>query len=94
MRLILRIDGLQTQIDTRNPELLARWLLEQFALIRWTPATIVEAQAYPSWSDWKEGGKAKADWLTDSRLLGELWRVKSPEDVVQQLQAALNRAGK
>ena len=86
------IDGYITQIDTRDPDLLARWLLEQFALIRWTPATFVRAQAYPSWSDMDEHGKARADWITDSRFLGDAWAVKTPEDVLAALDTALKAA--
>jgi len=89
VKLSLSVDGLPAQIDTRDPELLARWLLEQFALINWTPATLVEAWAYPTWDYSRD---PRPDWLTDSVQLSERWRVKSPEDVVAALSAALGRA--
>jgi hypothetical protein len=91
VRFQLQIDGLVTEISTRDPELLGRWLLEQFALIRWTPATHVVAHAWPSWSDFTEDGRPRADWLTDSRELVP-WEVKSPEDVVMGLMETLGRS--
>jgi len=92
VRLELRIDATSTQISTRDPDLLARWLLEQFALIRWTPATYVTAQAWPSWSDWDESGKANADWITLGPHLGQAWEIKTPEELLDQLGDALKRA--
>ena len=91
MRLTLYVDNLASQIDTRDPDLLARWLLEQFALIRWTPATLVRAQAWPSWSDLDDGGKARADWLTNSVDISERWDIKTPEHMVEALTDALVR---
>lgn len=92
MRLTLQVDGMTSEIDTRDPDLLARWLLEQFALIRWSPASYVTAHAYPSWSDLDDGGRARADWLTNSAWLTNRWIVKTPEDVVEGLRVALETA--
>jgi hypothetical protein len=91
MRLALTIDSYTVQIDTRDPELLARWLLEQFALIRWTGATQVRAQAWPSFADFTEQGTPRADWLADSRYVIERWTVKEPAEVVAAMQDVLNR---
>jgi hypothetical protein len=91
MRLQLFVDNVITQIDTRDPELLGRWLLEQFALIRWYPSTFVRAQAWPSWSDFDKSGNARPDWLTDSAHYRR-WEVKTPEDVLAGLAALLSEA--
>jgi hypothetical protein len=86
VRLELRVDSLVKVIDTVSPDLLARWLLEQFASIEWTPATYVQAQAWPSFSH----DNHAADWLCDSRYLTQFTEVRSPRDFLAQLTAALN----
>jgi hypothetical protein len=92
MRLELYIDGMRVGINTRDPELLGRWLLEQFATIHWTPATDVRAQAWPSWSDMDEQGQARPDWVTITPILCRQWEVKSPEDVLAGLATQLKEA--
>ena len=92
----LMIDGMVTQIDTRNPQLLAVWLAEQFTRIDWTPATVVEAQAWPSWArDRQATGGYSSDWIPDSRYLGVPLPVRSPEEMLAALgdELARYRAG-
>lgn len=94
MRVELSIDGYTKAIDTVNPELLARWLLEQFAIIQWTPATYCRVQAWPSFNPYPgrpaEPGEQQADWICDTRYLGGITEIRSPRDFLAQLTAQLN----
>lgn len=96
MRVQLHIDGLVTQIETRNPQLLAAWLAEKFTEIQWTEATRVEAQAWPSFArDANTASGYSPDWIADSRYLGVPLPVRSPEEMLAALgdELAKCRAG-
>ena len=86
------IDGLVTQIDTRNPRLLALWLAEKFTGAEWTEATVAEARAWPSWArDPRAAGGYGADWIPDSRYLDVPLPVRSPEEMLDALRDELAR---
>lgn len=83
MRLEVRDSGgYQYSIDSVNPEVLGKWLVEIFERIR--PGTGVHApamvRAWPSWIDGKE-----VDFVTDSRVLGRMFPALTPREVVAAL---------
>ena len=90
MRLNLIIDGIIYQIDSSDPDLLARWIIEIFGRIPVIyPATDIRVQAAPSFlPDGK--GSWRPDWAADSRVLGRLDEVKSPRDLLDALTRQLD----
>lgn len=91
MRIELRIDNYTHTIDSRDPELLARWLVEQFGAHQWTPATMCNATCWPSFSGGLSGEPERMDWLGDSRYL-TYWRLRSPHDLLAAMQRALRES--
>lgn len=82
MRIQVEIDGLGRTIETRDPETLARWLIETFDDVNWTPATYCRVLVYPSWGPDSE---RLPDWIADSRFMDLPVPVKSPEELVAAL---------
>lgn len=66
MKIELRVDGYSTSIESRIPDTVARWLIEQFESIHWTPATWCQVYVWPSFSE-----DGKADYFTNSNYLYE-----------------------
>src|SRR5579872_5025083 len=86
MRLSINVDAMHHEIDSTDPELLGRWVVEIFARTGpHTPATLVQVQAYPSWLP-TEDGRGRADWIVDSRVITNLYRVRTPQELVDALQ--------
>ena len=81
-------DGQAYHIDSLNPELLARWLLETVGRIRPTAAAPAAIQAWPSF-DPVDG---RADWITDSRVLGRLHHGATARELLDALAADLAAA--
>jgi hypothetical protein len=74
------------EIDSTNPELLAAWIVEIFGRIpQITPATIIELQVSPSYAWNATDGTWRPDWVADSRVIGQLRRIASPRDLVDEL---------
>lgn len=102
MRLRLSIDALPHEIDSTDPELLAKWIVEIFGRIRViTPATLIEFQVYPSFvpsdgpGDMQPGrGGWHPDWAADSRVIGQVTPVRSPRELVAALSAQLDELEK
>ena len=92
MRVHLNIDSVSHQIDTRDPELLGRWLVEIFARVRWSPATWAQVQVYPSFVQTKDGAPPELDWIADSRIITNAVPVMSPQEFVNALQKYLDDA--
>ena len=95
MQLRMIIDGIPHEIDSTDPDLLARWVVEIFGRIREiNPATLIEFQAFPSWV-WSEGAANWApDWLADSRVIAQIQRIRSPRDLVTALGAQIDELEK
>lgn len=92
MRLMLRIDGLDHQIDSTDPDLLARWIVEMFGRIRQiTPDTLIELQTWPSfvWDDDAHGWAP--DWIADSRVIGQVMNPRTPRELVDALNKQLDQ---
>ena len=71
-------------IDSLDPELLARWLLETVARIKPNPAEYAVIQAWPS-----VGLDGKPDWITDNRVLGRLHFGTTARDLLAALESDL-----
>jgi hypothetical protein len=92
MRLSLFIDGIPHQIDTTDPDLMARWLVEIFGRIQeLTPATLIEFRTQPSFLYGKDRQPAM-DWIADSAIIGQQHRILSPRDFVTALGRQLDEA--
>lgn len=87
MHVEIRVDSVSHRIDTRDQETLARWLIELFDSVEWNPATWVQVQVYPSFDPRTQ----RPDWIADSRILGDLAPVNSPQEFIDHLQAQYDR---
>lgn len=89
MRLSINIDAMHHEIDSTDPETLGRWIVEIFGRIQHpTPATLIQVSAMPTtiWnSEWDTPHGFKADWICDSRWLGQLGTVRTPRELLEQL---------
>jgi hypothetical protein len=87
----LFIDGYPYGITTSDPELLARWLVEVFSNVDWTPATLAEIRVTPTWG--RVDGKlpARPDWICDTRILGERAQVRTPREFAEALLSQIHR---
>ena len=90
MKLHLIVDGIWHEIDSTDPDLLARWIVEIFGRIPAIyPATMIEVRVSPSFLP--DGmGQWRPDWAADSRVLGRLYPVKSPRDLLAALTKQLD----
>lgn len=85
MKLSLIIDGLPHEIDTTDPELLAKWIMEIFGRMQEvTPATLIEVRAYPSFLA-DGNGRWRPDWIADSRIIGRVDQIRTPRELVAAL---------
>ena len=90
MKLRLIIDNIWQEIDSTDPDLLARWIMEIFGRIpQITPATLIQVQAFPSYLP-DANGQWRADWAADSRVLGRLDPIKSPRELLEALTKQLD----
>jgi hypothetical protein len=94
MRLEIRVDSIPHQIDSTDPELLGKWVMEIFARVGpFTPATCCQVQAYPSFvSDPGSPQGLRPDWIADTRIIGGVFQVKSPRELVEALGRQLDEA--
>jgi len=92
VRLRLTLDGIGHEIDTADPDLLAKWIIEIFGRLRQiTPATLIEVQASPSWV-YDEHDQPVPDWTADSRIICQRMKIKSPRDLPDALGRQLDEA--
>lgn len=94
MRLRLSIDAVPHEIDSTDPDLLARWIVEIFGRIREIhPATLIEFQAQPSWvpSGNDPSMPWRPDWAADSRVIGQLMPARSPRELLAALGKQLDQ---
>lgn len=91
MRLTIAVDNLRHEIDSTDPETLARWILEIIGRFAWTPATYAYFQVYPSFTLNRETGEYAPDWVADSRVLGEFTQFRGPRDLLIALADQIER---
>ena len=90
MRLALSVDNMRYEIDSTDPELLGRWVVEIFTRTGpFTPATYCTVQAYPSFTRDPETGQDRPDWVADSRVLGRMDVIRTPRDLLDALARQL-----
>jgi hypothetical protein len=91
MKLQLIIDGIPHNIDSTNPELLGKWVVEIFGRVPMVyPSTLIEVQVEPSWVPTSRDGQWEPDWVADSRVIGQMRPVRSPRDLLAALAAQLD----
>jgi hypothetical protein len=92
VKLRIFLDGIPHEIDSTDPELIARWIREIFGrLPEINPGTLIELQVYPS-VVYDETGQFKPDWSADSRIIAQHARIKSPRELVAALSKQLDEA--
>jgi hypothetical protein len=91
VRLRIEIDSLTHGIDSSDPVTLGRWIVEILARaeLTWSPATHIMLQAHPSWLP-TEDGRGRFDWIADARSVGNLYPVRTPQDVVDAMQRQID----
>lgn len=95
MRLTISIDSIGHEIDTTDPELLGRWIVEIFGRIREPgAATFITMRVAPSWLPVERQGRTDyvADWSADSMIIGRVTQVRSPRELVAALGRQLDDA--
>lgn len=91
MKIRLFIDGIPHDIDSTDPDLLARWLVEIFGRIpQIHPATIIEFRVSPSWLP-DTGGQWRPDWLADTRVISQDMPVRSPRELAEALSKQIDQ---
>lgn len=91
MKLRLIIDAMPHEIDSTDPELLARWIIEIFGRIpEINPSTVIEFQASPSFDLQPGRGGWRPDWAADSRVICQVTPVRSPRELLAALGAQLD----
>lgn len=93
MKLRIYVDNILHEIDSTNPEILGKWVVEIFdriALAGWTPATYVTVQAFPSFvlvdrDAHNDADRYRADWIQATRYLGGERKIESPRDLLHAL---------
>ncbi len=92
MRLTISVDGQRHEIDSTDPELLGRWVVEIFERTGpFTPATYCTVQAYPSWVP-SPDGRGRSDWIADARYFGDIYPVQTPREMLEALGKQLDKA--
>lgn len=90
MRLSINVDQYHHEIDSTSPETLGRWIVEIFTRTGpWHPSTMINVQAYPSYVPTPDG-RGRADWIADSRVLGNVYTARTPQEIVAALQQQID----
>jgi hypothetical protein len=94
VRLTISIDSVPHQIDSTDPVLLGNWMAEIFARAgEMSNATYISAQVYPSFiPDPASPQGMRADWIADTRIVGGVFQVKTPRELVEALARQLDDA--
>jgi hypothetical protein len=94
MRLTISVDNYSHSIDSTDPELLGKWIVEIFSRAvagGMNQNTYIQVQAYPSFvPDGTPGGKL--DWIADSRIIGGVFQPHSPQELLAALAQQLKDA--
>lgn len=88
VKLRIMIDAIPHEIDSTDPELLGKWVMEIFGRVVAngpTPATMIEVQIYPSWVPDGDPSGGRLDWIADTRIIGRSLQIHSPRELVDEL---------
>jgi hypothetical protein len=82
--------GMQHSISSRNPETIGRWIIEtwaEMAASRWDLAKYrPRVMVYPTW----DPESREADWIADTKIIGQGMTPATPEEMLAALQAQIN----
>lgn len=78
-------------IDTRDLDMLAKWIVQTLLEIQPDPQRPAMVQSWPQWAPSPDGQGGRADWIADSRVLGYIQEVRSPAEVVGYLAEQVRR---
>jgi len=94
VKITIQVDGYPFQIDTVDPELLGKWISEIFARVGpLGPASYIQVQAFPSFiMDRSAPQGMRPDWIADTRIIGGVFQVSSPRDLVTALAKQIDDA--
>jgi len=93
MKLTIVIDNIRHDIDSTNPEILGKWVVEILGRYpEWNPATYCYVQAQPTFIYEPHTNKYHTDWITDNRVIGDVMPFKNPRDLVTALGEQIERA--
>ena len=92
MRLKITIDNLTHEIDSTDPELLSKWILEILGRVQWTPATYAYFQAMPTFIFDPNTNQYHADWTADSRIISTAESFRTPKQLLEALSYQLEKA--
>lgn len=88
MRLEIQIDGYGHMIDTVDPEMLGRWMVEIFnRFTPMSPASYVNVRAWPTFNPKTQG--RDGDWIADTRYNRNVFP-RSPRELLEQLGEILD----
>lgn len=88
-RVNIDIDNMNHQIDSTDPEMIAKWIVEIFGRIHYpSPATWIRVTIYPSFVP-HVSGQFGADWIADSRFFTS-YQPKTPRELLEQISKHLD----
>jgi hypothetical protein len=94
VRLTISIDSVPHQIDSTDPVLLGNWMVEIFARAgEMNNATHIQVQVFPSFvPDPNAPQGMRPDWIADTRIVGRIFQISSPRELVEALGKQLDEA--
>jgi len=94
MRLTISIDSYSHQIDSVDPELLGKWVVEILGRAvagGINASTYIQVQAYPSYVP-DGSAPGRLDWIADTRIIGGAFQIHSAQDLLAGLAQQLKDA--
>jgi hypothetical protein len=88
VRIEMRIDAITRTIDSRDPQLLALWVLEILSEVQWNAATLCQIWCWPSFAPGAGADRwanPLPDWIQDSRFMGYPIKARTPEELLEGL---------
>lgn len=93
MKLSIFLDGIPFEIDSTEPDLLARWIIEILGrMTDITAGTLIELRVRPSFLFDAASNAWRPDWTADSRIIGQTTYIRSPRDLLDALAKQLDAA--
>lgn len=92
----MRIEGMDGygtmyMINSRDPELLGKWLIETLLTVK---PDHVAPMRFTVWPDFSiaVAGNGVADWVADTRIIGMIEGVVTPEDMLKGMADQIEKA--
>lgn len=77
-------------ITTSNPDTLAAWLVETIATIKPTSQAPARILIWPSFKWSEQYPQGQADWIADTRILGQSGEILRPLDLIDHLRRQID----